>query len=112
MAIYFWIIVGISLFGLLSAFIFARWVLNKDTGTKEMQEISNAIKEGAQAFLKRQYKTIYLISIIFAIGLWLLYVLLGKPQSEAWYIAIGFYLVLSVLDLLGLSVCTSPYVPT
>ena len=34
------------------------WVLKKDTGTPAMREISNAIKEGAEAFLRRQNRTI------------------------------------------------------
>ena len=34
------------------------WVLKRDTGTPAMREISNAIKEGAEAFLKRQNTTI------------------------------------------------------
>ncbi len=42
-------------------------VLSADTGTVEMQAISNAIREGAEAFLARQYKTIGILAVVIAI---------------------------------------------
>ena len=38
------------------------WVLKRDTGTAAMQAISNAIKEGAEAFLRRQNTTIGILA--------------------------------------------------
>jgi K(+)-stimulated pyrophosphate-energized sodium pump len=49
------------------------WVLKKDTGTPAMREISNAIKEGAEAFLKRQNTTIVLLAALLAGVIFLLY---------------------------------------
>ena len=49
------------------ALYFYRDIFSKDTGTPEMQKISNAIREGAMAYLARQYKTIGIISVIVAI---------------------------------------------
>ena len=48
------------------ALYFYRDIFSKDTGTPEMQKISNAIREGAMAYLARQYKTIGIISVIVA----------------------------------------------
>jgi len=62
-----WLALIISALALLMAFVFARWVLAADTGTADMQAISNAIKEGAEAFLRRQYMTIGVLSIVLAI---------------------------------------------
>ena len=45
-------------------FITARQVLGMSAGTKKMQQISNAIQEGASAYLKRQYYTIALVGVI------------------------------------------------
>jgi K(+)-stimulated pyrophosphate-energized sodium pump len=38
--------------------LFARQVIGSDTGTPAMQKIAGAIKEGAEAFLKRRIKTV------------------------------------------------------
>jgi H(+)-translocating pyrophosphatase len=49
------------------------WVLKRDTGTPEMREISDAIKEGAEAFLKRQNRTILLLAGVLAALIFVLY---------------------------------------
>ena len=54
------------------AIFLARDVLSRDTGTKEMMDVSSTINEGAVAFIKRQYTTIGLLAlagsvVIFAI---------------------------------------------
>jgi K(+)-stimulated pyrophosphate-energized sodium pump len=43
------------------------WIFKQEPGSEKMQEVSAAIREGAFAFLKRQYTTIYLISVAVAI---------------------------------------------
>jgi K(+)-stimulated pyrophosphate-energized sodium pump len=52
-------IIGLIFVGLLTRSIF-----KKDTGTPEMRAIGDAIREGAMAYLARQYKTISIISVI------------------------------------------------
>ena len=42
-------------------------VLRKSAGTDKMQSISNAIKEGAMAYLNRQYKTIGIVAAVITI---------------------------------------------
>ncbi len=49
------------------------WVLKRDTGTSAMQAISNAIKEGAEAFLRRQNTTIAILALALAAVIFLLY---------------------------------------
>jgi K(+)-stimulated pyrophosphate-energized sodium pump len=62
-----------SVAGLWFAVYLAKWVLKHDEGTKEMQNISDAIREGAEAFLARQYKTIAALTIPIAVVLYALY---------------------------------------
>ncbi|HEY7112129.1 MAG TPA: sodium-translocating pyrophosphatase, partial [Thermoanaerobaculia bacterium] len=49
------------------------WVLKREPGTSAMQEISNAIKEGAEAFLRRQNRTIVMLAAVLAAVIFLLY---------------------------------------
>jgi K(+)-stimulated pyrophosphate-energized sodium pump len=47
----------VSVLSLIVALWFTREVIGSDTGTPAMQQIAAAIKESAEAFLKRRYKT-------------------------------------------------------
>ncbi|MGD0765797.1 MAG: sodium/proton-translocating pyrophosphatase, partial [Dehalococcoidia bacterium] len=49
---------------------FLAWdVLKRDAGTPAMQEIAGMIFEGAMAFLKRQYRTIAMLSVFVAVAI-------------------------------------------
>jgi K(+)-stimulated pyrophosphate-energized sodium pump len=61
------IVLAISVLSLAMAAFLARQVLAADTGKPEMKAISEAIREGAEAFLKRQYRTIGLLSVVAAL---------------------------------------------
>jgi K(+)-stimulated pyrophosphate-energized sodium pump len=67
--IWLWIALAVGALALVAAILLARSVIAADTGTPDMQVISNAIREGAEAFLKRQYFTIGIIAVILAIVL-------------------------------------------
>lgn len=73
-------VIVISCVSLAFAIYLARWVLARDTGTPKMQEISNAIKEGAEAFLSRQNGTIIFMSAILAVLIFLLYAYVRTPS--------------------------------
>lgn len=64
MKLYFGIIYGAIIISIIATVLLFRYVFKQSKGTPEMQSISNAIKDGAMAFLKRQYKTIALIAVI------------------------------------------------
>lgn len=76
------LILGISIFGLLFAWYLIRDVMKRDTGTPAMQEISNAIKAGAEAFLSRQNKTIVYLSIALAALIYILYAFVRTPNEH------------------------------
>ena len=65
--VWLWIALGIGVLALIAAALIARAVLASDTGSPEMQVISNAIREGAEAFLSRQYRTIGIIAVVLAV---------------------------------------------
>jgi K(+)-stimulated pyrophosphate-energized sodium pump len=71
---------GCSIFALLFAIYLARWVLKQDDGTPEMRVISDAIREGAEAFLARQYKTIFFLTIPVAAIIYALYAWIRPPS--------------------------------
>jgi K(+)-stimulated pyrophosphate-energized sodium pump len=62
-----WIALGVGVLALVAAFVLARLVLAGDTGTPEMRLISDAIREGAEAFLSRQYRSIGAMAVVLAI---------------------------------------------
>src|ERR1700683_5532029 len=68
-----WIAMLAGLLGLVFALFLARSVLAFDSGTAEMRLISNAIREGAEAFMSRQYTTIAALAIVLAIALFIGY---------------------------------------
>jgi K(+)-stimulated pyrophosphate-energized sodium pump len=59
------------------------WILRQPDGNDRMREIARAIQEGASAYLKRQYTTIALVSIV-------PFLLLGFYNKLGWGTAIGF----------------------
>ena len=67
--IYLWIALLTGLAALGVAALLARSVLAADTGTPDMRAISDAIREGAEAFLRRQYRTIGIIAVVLAVVL-------------------------------------------
>ncbi|MBA3349011.1 MAG: sodium-translocating pyrophosphatase [Actinobacteria bacterium] len=85
-----YIILGISLVALAYAFMLVRGVLAKDEGTDQMKEISLAIREGANAYLTRQFKTLaYFVVLLTGVLL-----LLEAPS-------VGIRIARSIAFLLG-----------
>src|SRR5215510_7431128 len=73
-------IMTISLVSLGFAVFLARQVLAADEGTPEMQTIASAIKEGAEAFLRRQNRTILMIGLGVAALIFVLYAFVRPPN--------------------------------
>jgi K(+)-stimulated pyrophosphate-energized sodium pump len=74
-------ILAISAFGLLVAIYLARYVLAKDSGSPEMQKISNAIKSGAEAYMDRQNRTIAALAVVLALTIYMAYIF-GKDDAQ------------------------------
>ncbi|HXF99373.1 MAG TPA: sodium-translocating pyrophosphatase [Bacteroidota bacterium] len=76
------LILSISVFGLAFAWYLIRDVMRRDTGSEKMREISDAIKAGAEAFLRRQYRTILYLSVALASLIYILYAFVRTPHEH------------------------------
>jgi len=66
--------VGSAVLALLVSLFLGWSVLKRDQGSKKMQNIAAAIREGAVAYLNRQYKTVGVFAVILAV---VIYIFLG-----------------------------------
>jgi K(+)-stimulated pyrophosphate-energized sodium pump len=91
----FWVVPVFGAGAILFALLAARNVLNRPTGTAQMLTVAEMIFEGARAFLRRQYATIAMISVLVALVTGaLLGGLPGRtgigPFGIAWRTAVAF----------------------
>jgi K(+)-stimulated pyrophosphate-energized sodium pump len=84
------IVMVISVASLAVAFGLARWVLAKETGTPEMRKISDAIKAGAEAFLRRMNTTIASLAIVLAVIIYVGYAYLGGEPHKALIMTVSY----------------------
>src|SRR5258705_8881859 len=101
-----WLIIVCGLLAIVYG-VWAIWsVMSADAGSAKMQEISAAVREGAQAYLKRQYSTIAVVGIV-------IFLLVGYLLG--WLVAVGFAIgaVLSgVAGFIGMNVSVRANVRT
>ncbi len=70
-----WAIIACGALSIVYAVYTSQSVMSADPGNRKMQEIAGAIREGAQAYLNRQYTTIGIVGAIIFVIAW---ILLGK----------------------------------
>ena len=87
-----WGIIACGALAILYAIFTSKVVLSADQGNARMQEIAAAVREGAQAYLNRQYRTIAVVGVVIFILAWLL---LGPLQ------AVGFLIGACLSGLAG-----------
>src|SRR6266571_365481 len=75
------LVLGLSVLALAVAWGLRGYVLRQDNGTPDMRKISDAIQEGAEAFLRRQYRTIGTLSIALGVVIYVLYAFFRKPHA-------------------------------
>jgi K(+)-stimulated pyrophosphate-energized sodium pump len=76
-----WIALACAVVAILYGIISASWIMKQPAGNERMQQIAQAVQEGAKAYLNRQYGTIAIAGIV-------LLILVGFFIS--WPTAIGF----------------------
>src|SRR5437016_2449045 len=59
------------------------WLLKQPEGNERMKEISGAVREGASAYLRRQYTTIAMVAVV-------PFILIGVYHKLGWGTAVGF----------------------
>jgi len=79
--IFYAVIAGVL--GLGFALFLTRYVLRQDQGSERMREISAAIKEGAMAFLRREYQILAIFVVLLAIAL-------GFIPNLGWWVTLAF----------------------
>ena len=86
--------------GLFVAFCLAAWIRRASTGTERMAEISGFIREGAFAFLKREYKTMIIVIVVLAV----LIAVAISPKTAVLYVCGALLSVLA--GFFGMNVAT------
>ncbi len=97
----FWMVPIAGLVTVIFAILLARNVLRRDPGTPKMKEIGDMIFEGAWAFLKRQYSTIGMLSLVIAVIIGVLVALLGGERGIEGMTAFGIGWRTGVAFLVG-----------
>ncbi len=81
-AIAIWAVFGIAIVGLLYALVLRTQILKEDKGTPKMQEVWGAIKDGADAYLGKQLRSILPLIIILTFALFLsVYIVPPSPEA-------------------------------
>ncbi len=77
-----WFAIGAGVIGLIAAAITAMGVLRKDQGSEEVRAIGDLIREGANAFLKREYMilSVFVVVVAVIIGLFVDYNVLDNAK--------------------------------
>lgn len=89
---------GVALIALVNAAALWAYLRRQNRGTEKMTSISDAVREGAGAFLSREYKVIAPIAVTLTI---LIYGLIDYPNGTGGATAIGFALGATLSALAG-----------
>ena len=104
---FFWLVPVTGALALVFAYMRSRWINAQDPGSADMQRIGGLIRQGAMAFLAREYRTL-LIFVILVAGLLAVANRNGENQSH-WTIALAFVagaLVSALAGFFGMRVAT------
>jgi len=103
-----WFAIACALFAIIYGIFQSRWIVSLPAGSERMREISDAVREGAVAYLKRQYTTIAIVGLV-------LFLVIGFIPQLGWATAWGFVMgaVLSGLSgIIGMNISVRANVRT
>ena len=96
-----WGILGIAAGALVYAILLARQTLREDKGSGRMLVVWKGISEGANAYLRRQFKSILLVIAALAVALYFSSALVGGPPAISFGRAGAFLLGVTFSGLVG-----------
>ncbi|HNB36151.1 MAG TPA: sodium/proton-translocating pyrophosphatase, partial [Anaerolineales bacterium] len=77
-----WAVFAIAWLGLGYAIFLRSQILNEDKGTEKMQEVWGAIKSGANAYLQKQFRSIWPLILVLTLALFAsVYVVPPSPEA-------------------------------
>lgn len=92
LSVLFWIVPVAALTALLFAWIFYRSMIVREEGTERMKEIAQYVREGAMAYLKRQYTVVTKVFLILVVLLTVLaYMGVQNPFVPIAFLTGGFF---------------------
>jgi len=78
-----WAVFGVAWLGLGYAVFLRAQIMREDKGTEKMQEVWNAIKDGANAYLQKQFRSILPLIAILTVVLFLsVYIVPPSPEAQ------------------------------
>ncbi len=77
-----WSVLGIAILGLAYALLLRRQILDEDKGTEKMQSVWRAIRDGADAYLRRQLRSILPLIVVLTVAMYFS-VAIVPPTPEA-----------------------------
>ncbi len=85
-----WVVFGVAIASLFYAFYLRAQILREDKGTEKMQEVWGAIRDGADAYLTRQSRSIWPLIIVLTFVLFAsVYVVPPSPEAVEQYRNVG-----------------------
>ena len=85
-----WAVFGIAILGLAYAVFLRNQILKEDRGSEKMQEVWGAIRDGADAYLRRQLRSILPLVVVLTIALFLsVYIVPPTPEALERFSALG-----------------------
>ncbi|MDA8356644.1 MAG: sodium-translocating pyrophosphatase [Actinomycetota bacterium] len=97
--VWLFVALGAGVVGIGTGLILMRGVLAADTGTAKMRDIAKAIQEGAEAFLKRQFRAIAVIVVPLAVLIFFTATQVTRPNGSVAlnFVHAGIYRVICFL---------------
>jgi K(+)-stimulated pyrophosphate-energized sodium pump len=81
-----WGVLATAIIGLLYALFLRNQILKEDMGTKKMLEVWNAIRDGADTYLRRQLKSIIPVILVLTVALFAsVFIVPPTPEASEWY---------------------------